>query len=246
VGGVGPTGRSESGQREVSRARRSPPNLVKLHRKAKLALKQALAPGESPLLVLHGLGDSAIIGTDRAAYVFKSGVKAGIPFGHRLKPFEYESIMRVDVRRGRGVDVVVIHAPLKISVCPSYWADERDDPWKARNAIPVALLDQGLEEGAGCLVGLVAGFQEVHARAANRGAPLGDRVARPTPPVLEHLGELEQEQSIEPVVVPGPGAGECPRCGNTLRIGWEFCPRCGTPGADARAHGHGRRFLGQP
>jgi zinc-ribbon domain len=226
--------------------RRSPPNLVKLHRKAKVALEQALAPGESPQLVLYGLGDSAIIGTDRAAYVFKSGAKAGIPFSHRLKPFEYESIMRVDVRRGRGVDVVVIHAPLKISVCPSYWADERDDPWKARNAIPVALLDQGLEEGAARLVGLVAGFQEEHARAGKSGAPLGDRPTRSTPPVLEHLGELEQERSIEAVVVPGPGAEVCPRCGSALRIGWEFCPRCGTPGADARAHGHGRRFLGQP
>lgn len=214
MSGVGPVGHGDSEQREVAPSRRRPPNLVKLHRKAKVALREALAPGESPQLVMYGLGDSAIIGTDRAAYVFKSGAKAGIPFSHRLKQFEYESIMRVDVRRGQGVDVVVIHAPLKISVCSSYWADERDDPWRARNAIPVALLDRRLEDGAARLAGLVARFQGERAQARKPGAPFADRVTGSAPPVLEHLDQLEQERSIQPVMVPG---------------------------ADAQAHGHGRR-----
>jgi hypothetical protein len=164
--------------------RRRSPNLVTLHRKAKDALAQALAPGELPRVVLYGLGDSAIVGTDRAAYVFKSGAKAGLPFGHRLKPFEYESIMRVDVRRARGVDVVVIHAPLKMAVCASYWADDRDDPWKARNAIPVARLELGLEEAAAYLAELVADFKDHRARPAEPGARSPDR---PAPHVLEGL-----------------------------------------------------------
>src|SRR5206468_12963831 len=165
-------------------ARRRSPNLAKLPRKAKDALAQAFAPGELPRVVLYGLGDSAIVGTDRAAYVFKSGAKAGLPFSHRLKPFEYESIMRVDARRGRGVDVVVIHAPLKMAVCASYWADDRDDPWKARNAIPVARLEPGLEEAAAHLADLVADFKDHRPRPAEPDAPSPNH---PAPQVLERL-----------------------------------------------------------
>jgi hypothetical protein len=182
--------------------RRRPPNLAKLHRKAKDTLAQALAPGELPRVVLYGLGDAAIVGTDRAAYVFKSGVKAGLPFSHRLKSFEYESIMRVDVRRGRGVDVVVIHAPLKMAVCTSYWADDRDDPWKARNAIPVARPGNPAWRTPPHNLGRSSPlFNEHRLRPAE---PVASSPESPAPQVLEGLHELEHKRSIRPVVVPGP------------------------------------------
>ena len=62
-----------------------------------------------------GLVSAAIVATDRRAFVFKTGARAGLPFSARLKEFEYESVMRVDLRAAGEVDVVVIHAPLKIS-----------------------------------------------------------------------------------------------------------------------------------
>jgi len=210
--GVGPTQRGRGGREELMAGRRRPPNLVKLHRKAKDALAQALAPGELPRVVVYGLGDAAIVGTDRSAYVFKSGVKAGLPFSHRLKSFEYERIMRVDVRRGRGVDVVVIHAPLKMAVCASYWADDRDDPWKARNAIPVARLESGLEDAAAQLGALIAGFNEHRLRPAE---PVASSPESPAPQVLEGLHELEHKRSIRPVVVPGRRRGGAPGSGRT-------------------------------
>ncbi len=40
--------------------------------------------------------------------------------------------------------VVAIDAPHKIASCRVYWADSRDDPWKARNAIPVETASFGM------------------------------------------------------------------------------------------------------
>ena len=234
---------SDAGQPEGAGA--GGEQLTRLHRKATIALAEAILPEESPEVILRGLGGSAIIGTDRTAYVFKIGLKAGVPFGYRLKPFEYESIMRVDVRSGRGVDVVVIHAPLKISVCPSYWADERDDPWKARNAIPVAVADQEVEEGVARLVKLVEEFWQRHGRPSKPIAPVPEHPG-PLPNVVEHLDELEQQRSLQPVMTPGPGREECPRCGNALRARWQFCPRCGAPVEDTRDPGQRRRFFTPP
>ncbi len=113
--------------------------------------------------------------------------------------------------------MVVIHAPLKISTCSSYWADPRDDHWKARNAIAVtrgsALAAGSVEE----LSRLVAGFNDRGAarqRASAHRSP-SDR-AEQTPDVVGHIAER--------AAIPA-----CTRCGSELGSGWQYCPRCGAP-----------------
>ncbi len=69
-----------------------------LHRRAQAGLERALEPGEQVRLVIPGLLSAAIVATDRRAFVFKTGARAGLPFSARLKEFEYESVMRVDLR----------------------------------------------------------------------------------------------------------------------------------------------------
>jgi hypothetical protein len=213
----------------VSRLRRegpprSAPDLAMLHRKARVALAETLEPGEQPLLLIPGLASSAIVATARRAFVFKTGAKAGLPFGARLKAFEYESVMRADLRPAGDVDVVVIHAPLKISTCSSYWADARDDPWKARNAIAVTRGSQTAKRSVEELSTLVHEFNDRGiSRPSESGpkAPTGDR----TPDVVGRIAELER-----------PVTDVCPRCGNELGAAWQFCPRCGAP-ADAGRRG---------
>jgi hypothetical protein len=188
-----------------------------LHRKARDALAEALPPREQPLLLIPGLASSAIVATARRAFVFKAGAKAGLPFGARLKVFEYESVMRADLRAAGDVDVVVIHAPLKISTCSSYWADARDDPWRARNAIAVTRGSKTAERSVEELSRLVHEFNDRGiARRPESGlkAPAGDR----TPDVVGRIAELEASVT-----------DACPRCGNELGAGWQFCPRCGAP-----------------
>jgi hypothetical protein len=184
---------------------------VRLHRRAQETLAEELLPGEEPLVVIHGDAGSAIIGTDRRALVFKAGVKSGLPFSHRLKPFEYESVLRVDLRREASTDVVVIHAPLKMSVCASYWVDDRDNAWHARNAIPVLLPDPQVEAGSALLSELVAEFHAGHEQHV-------EPVAAP----------------VKPVALAGPSLEDCPRCGATIRSGWQFCARCGAPAETLR------------
>jgi hypothetical protein len=220
------------------------PTLTRLHRKAKAALAEAILPGETPLVVIHGAHSSAIIATDRRAFVFKTGVKSGTAFGYRFKDFEYESIIQIGVHREGSEGVVVIHAPLKISSCASYWADGRDDPWKARNAIPLDPGERGVEDDVAAIGDLVAEFQHRHRRA--RGAKRADPAAEPTPALLERLPAPEREEgSPRPVVLPGSRAESCPNCGGARRAGWQFCPRCGTSAA-APSDRWRNRFLSSP
>ena len=219
------------------------PDLTALHRKAASALTAELYPGELPRVAICGLGWSAIVATDRRAFVFKTGSRSGLPFSARLKEFEYESIMRIDLRGSDGDHVVVIHAPLKISVCSSYWADHRDNPWRARNAIPVDR-SPAVEQAVTNLSEMLAEFQ--HRRIARTSVRAAGRRAadRGTPNVLDHLATLEPASEPLP---PGPVVEDCPGCGTDLHVGWEFCPRCGAP-ASAREPGHtpSRRRLRLP
>jgi hypothetical protein len=203
-----------------------------LHRKARTALGQALDPGEEPRLLIPGLAGAAIIATDRRAFVFKAGARAGLPFGARLKVFEYESVMRVDLRPAGEVDVVVIHAPLKISTCSSYWADPRDDPWRARNAIAVTRGSQTAEQSARELASLATDFNT--RRSEHTHAPREGR----TPDVVGRIAELEQ-RSGRPEIA--PVNEQCPRCGNELGPGWQFCPRCGARANELRGRSPERR-----
>jgi hypothetical protein len=209
-----------------------PPDLAMLHRKARAALRQALDPDEEPRLLIPGLEGSAIIATDRRAFVFKAGTRAGLPFGARLKAFEYESVIRVDLRPAGDVDVVVIHAPLKISTCSTYWADPRDDPWRARNAIAVTRGSQTAEQSARELARLATDLNA--RRSARARPPREDR----TPDVVGRIAELEQRSSRPEIA---PVDEQCPRCGNELGPAWQFCPRCGAPANELRGRSPERR-----
>jgi hypothetical protein len=214
-----------------------PPDLTLLHRKAQAAIAEALKAGEEPRLVIAGLSSAALVATDTRAFVFKTGARAGLPFGVRLKEFEYESVMRIDLRPAGEVDVVVIHAPLKISSCSSYWADKRDDPWKARNAVAVTRGSVEAKRSVERLSRLVLEFRD--RGAAARAGHTAPATEKKTPDVVERIAGLEQRpgrQEILPVPreqpdgqVGGPTTEDCPRCGNALSSGWHFCPRCGAP-----------------
>jgi hypothetical protein len=205
-------------------------DLTALHRKAAATLTRELRVGEEPAVVVCGLGWSSIVVTDRRAFVFKTGARSGLPFAARLKEFEFESIMRVDLRASGDEHVVVIHAPLKISVCASYWADGRDDPWRARNAIPVEPTP-AVEAAVAEVSKMLSEFQ--HRRIARRSVRAADRRASDagTPDVLDRLANLEvgNPKAGPGPLPPGPVAADCPGCGTELDLRWEFCPRCGAP-----------------
>jgi hypothetical protein len=229
-------------KRNAFARRRRRPDLTRLHRKAKAALAEAILPGETPLVVIHGAGNAAIIATDRRAFVFKTGVKVGAPFGFRFKEFEYESVLRVDAHRETDEGLVVIHAPLKISSCPSYWADPRDDPWRARNAIPLEPGATRVVEDVRAIAALLADFQQRHERDREAANGEGDQK---TPALIEQIAHPEGKAKKRPAVLPAARAETCPKCGAGLRAGWQYCPRCGASAAESSERGRGR-FLSSP
>ncbi len=241
---TGSPGPQQAGQSSLGQSRRpGPPDLQMLHRKALAALEQSLPPDEHPRLVIPGLASSAIIATHSRAFVFKMGAKAGLPFGARLKEFEYDAVLRVDLRPSRDVDVIVIHAPLKIGSCSSYWADSRDDPWRARNAIPVTRRSDLAARSVDDLARLLSKFRRRTARRAEdkreQRRPRPIVVETETSDVVGQISALEQrEQHVE-------ASRSCPRCGSQLGDGWQFCPGCGTP-ALRQSGGTAQRRRRQP
>ena len=139
------------------------------HRRAQQALMQALLPGERPHVVVPGAFGCGIIGTDSRALVVKAGARFGTPFRGRAKAFEYESVIGVRLDTETSPAVVAIDAPHKIASCRVYWADSRDDPWKARNAIPVETAAFGITlEQVVALRGLIDAFRKGHPALAAR------------------------------------------------------------------------------
>jgi hypothetical protein len=194
------------------------------------ALESSLIPSEAVDVIAYGAGGCAVMGTSAGVLVYKRGIKAGIPFGHRLKAFEFESVVAVNVREIAEGVVLAVHAPLKVGSCLVYWLDERDNAWKARNAVLAEPEEAtGFEAIAVELRELLAAHRTHHGRA--------------TPPA---------EPRIRPVPTPAEPAAavhrSCEACGADVVATWRFCPECGTSfgGSDRRLrwpraiHGAGR------
>jgi hypothetical protein len=194
-------------------------------RRLRSALDELLVPHEAVEVIAYNAAGCAVIGTRAGVLVYKRGIKAGIPFGYRLKPFEYESVVAVNVRPIAEGVILAIHAPLKVGSCSVYWLDERDDAWKARNALVTAREElAAFESVAVQLRQLVAAHHARHGRATPAPAP------RITP------------------VASAPEHRACTDCGVEVEAGWRYCPECGTSfgepperwGWPSATHGAGR------
>jgi zinc ribbon protein len=199
-----------------------------LHRRAQQSLLDMLLPGEQPLVVVPGAAGCGIVGTESRVLVLKAGARFGSPFHARSKAFEYESVIGVRLDTESSPAVVAIDAPLKIATCRIYWADSRDDPWKARNAIPVEGASFGtVLERVVQLRALLTAFRNSHPAVQAQG-----RRAQQAPQNVQPLRGADAP-STDPdagVVAPLPVLSErCPHCRAELRPGWKFCPGCGTP-----------------
>jgi hypothetical protein len=201
-----------------------------LHRRAQQSLLDMLLPGEQPLVLVPGAAGSGIVGTESRVLVLKAGARFGAPFHAHSKAFEYDCVIGVRLDTDSSPAVVAIDAPLKIATSRVYWADSRDDPWKARNAIPIEGSAFGLVlERVVQLRALVTGYRDRHP------ALLSQREAGPpSPQKVKPIRAAEVPAAGEEtgVVSPLPVLTDrCPQCRAEMRPGWKFCPRCGTPAA---------------
>jgi zinc-ribbon domain len=199
-----------------------------LHRKAQQSLLDMLLPGEQPLVVVPGAAGCGIVGTESRALVVKAGARFGAPFHARSKPFEYESVIGVRLDTEGSPAVLAIDAPVKMAMCRVYWADARDDPWKARNAIPIEpsafamVLERVVQ-----LRALVAAYRERHPALLSQPGPTSPLPQKVRP--IRPADAPSADPDPEPVAPLPVLTDRCPQCRAELRSGWKFCPRCGTP-----------------
>jgi hypothetical protein len=205
-------------------------DVMRLNQKVQAALMEMLHPGEQPHVVVAGAGGSAIIGTSERALVIKTGARSGAPFAAHSKAFEYESVIGVRIDTSESQAVVVIDAPVKSASCRVYWADPRDNAWRARNAVPVDPPYGSAKEGVEGLRGLLEAFRERHP-ALPRGTERQVEVVQAFPDADDKPAEDEGASvSALPVV-----KDRCPHCRAVLRPGWRYCPGCGAPSENASA-----------
>ena len=192
--------------------------------RARAAMTDALLPGEQPHVVIPGAGGSAIAGTGERSLVIKAGARAGAPFGARVKAFEFESVIGVRLDPSTSPAVIAVDAPVKIASCRVYWADSRDNAWKARNAIPVELSHDAAAAGLDALRGLMEAYRDRHPGPAAARRDSG--VVQALPAGESRPGKAEERAVVSPL----PGRRErCPHCRAELRPGWRYCPGCGAP-----------------
>ena len=200
--------------------------------KARAVMFDALLPGEHPHVVMKGAGGSAIVATGERILVIKTGARSGAMMGARAKAFEYETVIGVRLNTDKSRGVIAVDAPVKIASCRVYWADSRDNPWKARNAIPV---ERPYEELAREAVDAIRGLMEAYRDRHPPHVP-APRAALPPRPVnvLPDTEPDDDEDDDKAVVSPLPLLGErCPRCRSDVRPGWRFCPKCGAASKSA-------------
>src|SRR5450759_4549275 len=111
---------------------------AQLHKDANALLTQNLTSGERIMAIIRGSFDSALIATDRRAFVFKKRFFAGAAFGKKLASYDYLNLTGVQLETGVTSGVVSLQGPGIASEDVSYWSSGKGDPKKAPHARALA------------------------------------------------------------------------------------------------------------
>lgn len=100
----------------------------KLHKDANIYLDRNLLHDEKVKVIIQGLSDSAIIGTDTRCFVYKRGIMGGVGFGGKLISWDYADLNGVQLEAGVHSGVVSLQGPGTTSKDMSYWNSRQDGP----------------------------------------------------------------------------------------------------------------------
>ena len=110
---------------------------LQLHKDANKSLDQNLSPGERVKVIILGLWDSAIIGTEKRCFVYKRGLMGGAMFGSKLTSWDYTNLNGVQIETGFTSGFVSLQAPGIIAKDMSYWNTGKDGPAASPFAISI-------------------------------------------------------------------------------------------------------------
>lgn len=137
-----------------------------LHPDANKALDQNLSSGEKVEIIIEGLGNSAMIATNRRVFIFKKGISFGVMFGYKFTSWDYRNLVGVEVTTGLITGLVALQGPGIVGSNASVWgnlmgnANSNNDAWKIPSAIPIGQVQmEPARIGAAKLRELIANYQ---------------------------------------------------------------------------------------
>jgi hypothetical protein len=132
-----------------------------LHQDANKSLDQNLSPEEKIKVIILGLWDSAIIGTEKRCFVYKRGLMGGVILGSKLISWDYLNLSGVQIETGPMSGFVSLQGPGITSKDMSYWATGNADPNRSPFAIAInkELYEQA-REGVAILRTLISNVQQ--------------------------------------------------------------------------------------
>lgn len=134
-----------------------------LHPDANTALQENLLPNEPVEVLILGMSDSALIGTDRRVFIFKKGITGGATFGTKLASWDYKNLNGVQLETGKITGILALQGPGIISQDLSSWSflnDNKNDAWSAPHALVIGQVQlKGARRGVVKLRQLIASYQ---------------------------------------------------------------------------------------
>ena len=133
----------------------------KLHEDANRSLDKNLSSSEKVKVIIQGLSDSAIIGTDTRCFVYKRGQMGGVMFGSKLTSWDYINLNGVQLETGPSTGFVSLQAPGIVSKDMSYWNTGSNGPAASPYALSLSkdLFEQA-REGVNILRTLISKAQQ--------------------------------------------------------------------------------------
>jgi hypothetical protein len=98
----------------------------KLHKDANISLDKNLSYHEKVRVIIQGLSDSAIIGTDTRCFVYKRGLMGVAAFEGKLISWNYSNLNGVQLEIGLHSGVVSLLGPGTTSKDMSYWNTHKE------------------------------------------------------------------------------------------------------------------------
>jgi hypothetical protein len=165
-------------------------NRNKLHQDANKQLDKNLATNEKIKVIILGLWESAIIGTETRAFVYKRGLMGGAIFGSKLTSWDYLNLSGVQIETGPLTGVVSLQGPGIQSTDVSYYDTSKNSPSSSPHALSINrdLFEQA-RDGVAALRTLISSFQK---------AKFGGSSNTDIPDQIRKLAELREQGILTP------------------------------------------------
>jgi hypothetical protein len=108
-----------------------------LHKDAITEIAANLMPDEVITIVIQGLWDSALVGTQHRVFIYKRGMMGGVTGGSKLISWDMDVIHGVQMEFGKRTGFVVLQTPNATVADMSYWSNDANAPQRAPNALAI-------------------------------------------------------------------------------------------------------------